>query len=86
MKPFPAVYATEIAARAARASRLEKASEISKMIEKLGHKMFLSSSVLAEFDKDLLTFFTVNSPLDILKAEMIVSGKLSGKAGKRHSR
>jgi molybdopterin-guanine dinucleotide biosynthesis protein A len=86
MKPFPAVYATEIAARAARASRLEKASEISKMIEKLGHKMFLSSSVLAEFDKDLLTFFTVNSPLDILKAEMIVSGKKSGKAGKRYSR
>ncbi|MBO3803187.1 MAG: NTP transferase domain-containing protein [Candidatus Brockarchaeota archaeon] len=86
MKPVPAVYATEVAARAARDSRLENASEMSRVVEKLGRKMFLSSSVLAEFDKDLLTFFTVNSPLDLKKAEMIASGRLLRKAGERRGR
>ncbi|MGQ9514876.1 MAG: molybdenum cofactor guanylyltransferase [Thermoproteota archaeon] len=76
MVPIPAVYATEVAARAARDSRLENASDISRIIEKLNHKMFLSSSILAEFDRDLLMLFTINSPLDLKRAEMIVSGNL----------
>jgi len=76
--PFPAVYATEKALMALRASKIERASSMKDILEKLAHVMFLSSNVLSELDSDLLTFYSVDSPLNLKKAELILSGKPPG--------
>lgn len=73
--PFPAVYATEKALDALRALKVEKASNMKGILEKLAHVMFLSSNVLSKLDSDLLTFYCVDSPLNLKKAELILSGK-----------
>ena len=73
--PFPAVYATEKTLNALRASKAEKASGMRDVLEKMAHVMFLSSNVLSKFDSDLLTFYRVDSPLNLKKAELILSGK-----------
>jgi len=72
---FPAAYATEKALKAVRASSIDKASGMKDILEGLAHVMFLSSNVLEKLDSDLLTFFSVDSPLNLKRAEMILSGK-----------
>jgi molybdopterin-guanine dinucleotide biosynthesis protein A len=73
--PFPAAYATEKALIAIRASKVERASGMKDTLKRLAHVMFLSSSILQQLDGDLLTFFSVDSPLSLKRAEMILSGK-----------
>lgn len=73
--PFPAIYDTEKALAAIRASRSVNASRMNDALQKLTHVMYLSSDVLAELDNGLLTFFSVYSPLDLRKAELILSGR-----------
>lgn len=73
--PFPAVYTTEKALKALRASKIEKAMSMKGILEELSHVMFLSSNVLSKLDSDLLTFYCVDSPLNLKRAELILSGK-----------
>jgi len=74
--PYPAAYATERALKALRASKVDRAPKGMKgILEELDHVMFLSSNVLSRLDSELLTFYCVDSPLNLKRAELILSGK-----------
>lgn len=73
-EPLLAAYQTGKALDAARAALAENAKGVMSMVERLRHVMYISSSVIAELDPDLLAFFNVNTPLDLRRAEAISSG------------
>lgn len=69
IEPLQAVYRTKPALEAAKNALSEGKLDIRSMVEKLRGIRYVSTLVLQQLDPTLRTFFNVNTPLDLKKAE-----------------
>jgi len=72
IEPLQAVYHAKSAVTAAKAALDEGRHNLSSMIARLHRVRYLSTLVVQQLDPELLTFFNVNTPMDLKKAESIV--------------
>lgn len=68
IEPLQAVYHTESALIAAKKAFTEGHLNMRSMIKKIAKVHYVSTTILEIYDPDLLTFFNVNTPQDLLKA------------------
>jgi len=75
IEPLQAVYDTEMGVKASKEALEEKKFDLRSMISKLRGVRYISTLVIREFDPKLLTFFNINTLVDLKKAERIISQK-----------
>jgi molybdopterin-guanine dinucleotide biosynthesis protein A len=68
IEPLHAVYRTEQALEAAKAAVAEEKLKVRDMIEKLSGVRYVSTLVIQDLDRELRTFFNVNTPADLKNA------------------
>lgn len=73
IEPLQASYNTEMAIKAAEEALNEGKFDMRSMISKLHGVRYISTLVIKEFDPEFLTFFNVNTLLDLKRAEKIIS-------------
>ena len=71
IEPFQAVYHTKSALRAAEIALDEKKLDMQSMILHMTRVRYISTLVLRQMDPKLLTFFNINTPEDLKRAESI---------------
>ncbi len=72
IEPLHAVYKVGDAKAAAEAAVSEGRLDMRGMIERMRGLRFLSTLVIMEIDPELRSFFNINTPLDLKKAEAMV--------------
>jgi len=72
IEPLQAVYRTESALNAAKTALKQEKRKMQSMIDNLRGVRYVSTMVLEQLEPDLLTFFNVNTPQDLKKAESIL--------------
>ena len=72
IEPLQAVYRTESALTAAKTALKQGKMNMRSMIDNLRGVRYVSTMVLEQLEPDLLTFFNVNTPQDLKKAEAIL--------------
>ena len=72
IEPLQAVYHTKSALTAARAALEQEKLGLRSMIASLKGVRYVSTMILQQLDPELLTFFNVNNPRDLRKAESIL--------------
>ncbi len=72
IEPLHAVYVTQKALEAAEAAVGEGRLDVSDMVEHMRGVRYVSTLVIQEFDPELRSFFNVNTPLDLKKAETML--------------
>jgi molybdopterin-guanine dinucleotide biosynthesis protein A len=72
IEPLQAVYRTESALTAAKTALKQGKMNMQSMIDNLSGVRYVSTMVLEQLEPDLLTFFNVNTPQDLNKAEAIL--------------
>jgi len=75
IEPLQAVYCTEPALKAAKSALSEGKLNMLSMIEKLRGVRYVSTLVLQQIDPKLMTFFNVNTPMDLKKAEQLLKSE-----------
>jgi molybdopterin-guanine dinucleotide biosynthesis protein A len=75
MEPLVAVYCAEPAAKASEDALTEGKLRMQCMVDKLRGVRYVSTMVLQQLDPELRTFFNVNTPLDLKKAEHMLKRK-----------
>ena len=75
IEPLQAVYSTKPAMEAAKNALSEGKMNMQSMVDKLRGIRYVSTLVLEQLDPEFRTFFNVNSPLDLRKAENMLSYK-----------
>jgi molybdopterin-guanine dinucleotide biosynthesis protein A len=75
IEPLQAVYCTESACRAAEAALLHEERTLQSMVDELTSVRYVSTLVLEQLDPKLLTFFNVNTIMDLKKAETILRSR-----------
>ncbi len=73
IEPLQAVYRTKPALEAAKNALDKGKSDMHSMIDKLPGVRYISTLVLRQLDPELTTFFNVNTPLDLKRAEALLS-------------
>lgn len=73
IEPLQAVYRTKPALEAAKYALEKGKSDMRSMIDKLPGVRYISTLVLRQLDQELTTFLNVNTPLDLKKAETLLS-------------
>ncbi len=76
IEPLHAVYNTNEALEAAKATLAEGKLDMRAMVEKLHGVRYISTLVIEQLDPDLRTFFNVNTPLDLKRAMAMVKQKM----------
>jgi len=71
IEPLQAVYCSEVACKAARSALNEGELTMQSMIDRLCRVRYVSTLVLEQIDPELKTFFNINNPIDLRKAEKI---------------
>jgi molybdopterin-guanine dinucleotide biosynthesis protein A len=71
IEPLQAAYNVEAASPAAKTVVKQGTLDMRSMIEKMRNIRYVSTIVLQQFDPTLKTFFNVNTPSDLRKAEAI---------------
>jgi molybdopterin-guanine dinucleotide biosynthesis protein A len=75
IEPLQAAYRTKPAAEAAAKALCTGEVNMRAMVNKLSGVRYVSTMVLEQLDSEFRTFFNVNSPLDLRKAEtMLIRG------------
>jgi molybdopterin-guanine dinucleotide biosynthesis protein A len=69
IEPLQAVYRTKPAFEATREALNQERLDLRSMIKKLKRVRYISTLVLRQLDPNLSTFYNVNSPKDLTKAE-----------------
>jgi molybdopterin-guanine dinucleotide biosynthesis protein A len=69
IEPLQAVYCTKPALEAARKALDDGSLNMRGLINRLNSVRYISTMVLQQLDPKLTTFFNINTPLDIRKAE-----------------
>ncbi len=69
IEPLQAAYHTKAALEAAKNASNEGRNNLKGMVEKIKSVRYVSTLVLQQLDPELNTFFNINTPLDIKKAE-----------------
>ena len=72
IEPLQAVYHTGSAFSAAKKAIMNNRRRMKSMISLLHGVRYISTIALKEFDHDLLTFFNVNTPIDLRRAESLI--------------
>ena len=72
IEPLQAVYHTKFALTAAKTAFAQGKMNMRSMIDNLRGVRYVSTMVLEQLEPDLLTFFNVNTPQDLKKAESIL--------------
>jgi molybdopterin-guanine dinucleotide biosynthesis protein A len=72
IEPLQAVYCTKPAIDAAKRALDEGKSDMRSMVDELQGVRYVSTLVLQQLDPKLRTFFNVNTPLDLKKAESML--------------
>ncbi len=72
IEPLHAVYQTKLALEAAKSAVAEGKLNVRAMIEKLRGVRYVSTLVIQQLDPDLHTFFNINTPADLRKANAMV--------------
>jgi molybdopterin-guanine dinucleotide biosynthesis protein A len=72
IEPLQAVYCTKPAYEAAKNALSEGKLNLQSMVDRLRGVRYVSTLVLEQLDLELRTFFNINTPLDLKKAETIV--------------
>lgn len=76
IEPLQAVYRTKPALMAAETALKEKKSDMRSMILYMRRVRYISTMVLRQVDPELLTFFNINTPQDLKRAESILHYEL----------
>ena len=76
IEPLQAAYDTEMSLEASKEALKEGKMDLRSMISKLRGVRYISTLVIKDFDPKMLTFFNINTLVDLKKAERIVSQKL----------
>jgi molybdopterin-guanine dinucleotide biosynthesis protein A len=72
IEPLQAVYCTKPAYEAAKNALGEGKLNLQSMVDRLRGVRYVSTLVLQQIDPELRTFFNINAPLDLKKAETIL--------------
>jgi len=72
IEPLHAVYRVDEAKAAAEAAVAEGRLDMRGMIERMRGLRFLSTLVISQLDPELKSFFNINTPLDLKKAEAMI--------------
>jgi len=72
IEPLHAVYCVETARLAAQSAVTEGRLDMRGMIERMRAVRFISTLVIEELDSELKSFFNINTPLDLKKAESML--------------
>jgi molybdopterin-guanine dinucleotide biosynthesis protein A len=72
IEPLQAVYCTKPAYEAAKSVLSEGKLNLRSMVDKLRGVRYVSTLVLQQIDPELRTFFNINTPLDLKKAEFML--------------
>lgn len=72
IEPLHAVYRTKVALEAAENVLKEGEMNMQSMVDRLRSVRYVSTLVLQQLDPELRTFFNVNTPLDLKKAEAML--------------
>jgi molybdopterin-guanine dinucleotide biosynthesis protein A len=72
IEPLQAVYHTKSALTAAKMALAQGNMNMRSMIDNLRGVRYVSTMVLEQLEPDLLTFFNVNTPQDLKKAESVL--------------
>ena len=75
LEPLQAVYRTKSALEATKETLKEGKKRLRCMISLLKRVRYLSTLVIKEIDPNMLTFFNINMPIDLKKAETIIKKK-----------
>jgi len=75
IEPLQAVYRTSSALTAANEAREKGETRLRSMISLLKRVRYLSTIVIKEIDPHLTTFFNINTPLDLKRAESLFKKK-----------
>ena len=75
IEPLQAVYATRSASEASRKALSEGKLRMQTMIDNLHGVRYISTLVLEQLDPNLATFFNINTPVDLKKAEAMLAKK-----------
>lgn len=73
MEPLQAVYHTKSALEAARSAMNNGGLNMRDMVNRLAGVRYVSTLVLQQLDLDLVTFFNVNTALDLKRAESLLA-------------
>jgi len=73
IEPLQAVYRTSSALTAAKTAIEKGESRLQSMISRLKRVRYISTMVVKEIDPHLTTFFNVNTPVDLKKAEKLIT-------------
>jgi len=80
IEPLQAVYCAKPACEAAENALSEGKLNMQSMVDKLRGVRYVSTLVLQQLDLELKTFFNVNMPLDLKKAELMFKRKEKAKS------
>ena len=72
IEPLQSVYRTKPALKAAEEALCEGELHLQSMVDRLQGVRYVSTLVLQQLDSELKTFFNVNTPLDLKKAESML--------------
>ena len=75
IEPLQAVYCTKPALEAAKKALSEGKLNMQSMVDKLRGVRYISTLVLRQLDPELKSFFNVNTPMDLRKAEAMLRDK-----------
>lgn len=75
IEPLQAVYRTKIALEAAEKALNEGRVNMQSMVDKLRGVRYVSTIVLRQLDPELKSFFNVNTPMDLRRAEQMLKEK-----------
>ena len=75
IEPLQAVYCTKPALEAAKKALSEGKMNMQSMVDKLRGVRYVSTLVLRQLDPELKSFFNVNTPMDLRKAEAMLRDK-----------
>jgi molybdopterin-guanine dinucleotide biosynthesis protein A len=73
VEPLQAAYRTEPALEASKIAFRAGKFNVQAMLDRLQCVRYVSTLVLKQLDPELRTFFNVNTPLDLKKAEQMLS-------------
>ena len=77
VEPLQAVYRTGPALEASNAAFLAGSLDMQAMLDRLRCIRYVSTLVLEQLDPELKTFFNINTPLDLKRAEQMLSRQSS---------
>ena len=72
VEPLQAVYHTESALNAVKTALQQERLDMRSMIRNLNNVRYVSTRVLEQLEPELLSFFNINTPEDLQKAESVL--------------